>query len=77
MDWERDRELKYGQTGQNMKENGTTIKLMGKESFGMQMEMCTKEIGKTIKRMDMEFTFMLMVPNMRDIGKMIYKMDKE
>jgi hypothetical protein len=47
---------------------------MGKESFGMQMEIFTKASGKKIRQTVMAFTFMLMEPNMKASGKTTFKM---
>mgnify|MGYP000848092624 CR=1 FL=1 len=50
-------ESKFGRMVRSIKGNGNTIKLMEKESFGMQMAIFMKACGKMIKLTGMEFTF--------------------
>ena len=66
-------ELKFGQMGLNMKDNGKIIKLKEKVRFGMQKVMFMMENFKMIKQMDMEYIHMLMDQDMKDFGKMIYR----
>ena len=47
-------EFKFGLMGQNMKDGGKIIKLMGKEGSFILMEIFTWENGKTIKLRDTE-----------------------
>jgi ferredoxin-thioredoxin reductase catalytic subunit len=58
----------------SMKVNGVSIKQTERESFGMQMGMCTKVTGKMIKLTALECTFMLMEPSMKDSGRMTCRM---
>ena len=68
---------KSGQMELSMRVIGKIIKLMGKEFFGMFMEINTKENGKEIKRMDMENIHIVMEQLTKVIGVMIYSMDRE
>ena len=53
-----DQEYKCGLMVLNTKENGALIKLMAKESSGMQMVMFMKDSGLMTRLMVMEFMFM-------------------
>jgi hypothetical protein len=59
------------------KENGEEIKLMGKASSGMLMEMFLMVNGRMIKLTAMVFILTLMELSMKDIGKMTFNMDME
>ncbi len=67
-------EFKYGQTVHAMKESGSTIRLMAKESSGTSTEMYSTESGKMIRQTDTVFIHTSMAQSMKDIGKMIYSM---
>ena len=70
-------EYRFLVMGQNMKDNGNSIKLMDKENFGIPMEIFMKDTGLMIKQMVMEYITIKMGKNIQGIGKMIYKMEKE
>ena len=68
---------RYGLMAENMRVNGLKIKLVVRESFGMQMEIDTKVSGKETKQMDMAYTYTMMEQDTLVIGKMIFSMVTE
>ena len=70
-------EFSSGQTTQNMKESGLTIRQMAKDSFGVQMATLMKVNGKMIRRMALEpFSQMMVKKDTLEIGKTISTMDR-
>ena len=61
-------ECRFGQTEQNTKESGKTIKRVGRESLSTQMEMNTKENGWMIKPTARGRTFIKTGQNTQGIG---------
>ena len=63
--------------GLNMKGNGGIIKQMGKENFGILMEIFTKANELMIKQRDTEYTSTRMAQSMRGTERKIYRTDME
>lgn len=71
-------ESKYGLTELNTKDNGSTIKQVGRENLPIFMEMFMKGIGKTIRPLGSESILMRkQTQDIRVIGKMICNMGLE
>ena len=77
MEIDTDRELRYGQMGLSMKENGRITRPMVMENLSMRMEMFMKENGSMIRLTARVFISTLMEQGIRVSGKMTCKMALE
>lgn len=66
--YEKAMEFKYGMMEQNIRETGTTIKLMGEASLLILMVMYMMELGLMIKLQEREHIIITMVQNTKDSG---------
>ncbi len=65
---DKDKEFKFGQMVQGMKDNLLMIKQMEKESLYMLMVIYIKEIGQMIKHQVLVFIIIIMEQNIKDNG---------